>query len=392
LRQQHRLDEAITELRTAIALNPQYVEAYGELGNALDTQGRPDEAIDEFHKALEVNPKYVVARVNLGSVLQDKGQTEQAIQEYRKAIELDPKYAIAHYNLGIALKVSRPDDAIAEYREAIRLDPKYAEAHGNLGNVLAAQGRLDDAIQEFHRAIDADPKLATAHGSLGKALLNQGQFTEARQETQKAVDLLTKADQHYAVAVRQLQRCDRLLALDAKLTQVLTGHAQPADAAERLELAWLCQRSYKQLYVAALRFFEQAFTDQPALADNLQRQSRYDAACASALAGCGRGKDAGNLSEPERTRLRGQALTWLRADLRAWGQQLDKDPDKARPRVAKTMQHWQGDSDFAGVRGPEALGRLPEAERPEWQKLWEDVAALRQRAAEPPKRENSGRP
>ena len=27
------------------------------------------------------------------------------------------------------------------------------------------------------------------------------------------------------------------------------------------------------------------------------------------------------------------------------------------------------------VRGPEALARLPAAERPEWQQLWDDVAA-----------------
>jgi hypothetical protein len=55
------------------------------------------------------------------------------------------------------------------------------------------------------------------------------------------------------------------------------------------------------------------------------------------------------------------------------------------------MQHWQGDTDFAGVRAPEALARLPETERQEWQKLWEDVAALCQRAAEPHKPENVGR-
>ena len=83
------------------------------------------------------------------------------------------------------------------------------------------------------------------------------------------------------------------------------------------------------------------------------------------------------------TRLRRQALAWLRADLKAWSQQLDRDPDKARPRVVKAMQHWQGDPDFAGVRGPEALARLPAVERQEWQTLWEDVAALRRRADAP---------
>jgi hypothetical protein len=47
------------------------------------------------------------------------------------------------------------------------------------------------------------------------------------------------------------------------------------------------------------------------------------------------------------------------------------------------MQRWQDDADFAGVRGVEALGRLPAAERPDWQKLWQAVEELRQRAAAP---------
>ena len=53
---------------------------------------------------------------------------------------------------------------------------------------------------------------------------------------------------------------------------------------------------------------------------------------------------------------------------------------KSRPAVQQTMQHWLDNKDFAGVRG-DALAKLPEAERKDWQKLWEDVEALRQRAA-----------
>jgi hypothetical protein len=37
----------------------------------------------------------------------------------------------------------------------------------------------------------------------------------------------------------------------------------------------------------------------------------------------------------------------------------------------------------------EALGRLPAAERPDWQKLWQEVAELRQRAAAPARPDQS---
>jgi hypothetical protein len=44
------------------------------------------------------------------------------------------------------------------------------------------------------------------------------------------------------------------------------------------------------------------------------------------------------------------------------------------------MQHWLKDSDFAGVRGPEVLAQMPEAERSAWQKLWAEVEELFVRA------------
>jgi hypothetical protein len=44
------------------------------------------------------------------------------------------------------------------------------------------------------------------------------------------------------------------------------------------------------------------------------------------------------------------------------------------------MQTWLEDPDFAGVRGPEAPARLPEAERQAWQQLWADIADTLARA------------
>jgi hypothetical protein len=103
------------------------------------------------------------------------------------------------------------------------------------------------------------------------------------------------------------------------------------------------------------------------------------------LAGCGQGEDAGTLDAKERARLRGQALNWLRADLESWHKLLDKEADRARALIQETMRHWQQDVDFAGVRGAEALGRLPEPERRPWQQLWDEVETLARRTAQPKK-------
>jgi hypothetical protein len=56
------------------------------------------------------------------------------------------------------------------------------------------------------------------------------------------------------------------------------------------------------------------------------------------------------------------------------------------------MRHWLKDDDFAGVRGAKSLARLPKADRKEWQKLWEEVETLRQRAAARPGATSAARP
>ena len=124
-----------------------------------------------------------------------------------------------------------------------------------------------------------------------------------------------------------------------------------------------------------MRFYADAFAEQPKLAEELNSH-RYNAACAAALAGYARGRDAEKLDDKQRAQLRKQAVDWLRAELMAWRERLKKDSDKARPEVEKIMRHWQQDADFAGVRGI-AIEKLPDAERAPWRKLWDDVEALR---------------
>jgi hypothetical protein len=51
-----------------------------------------------------------------------------------------------------------------------------------------------------------------------------------------------------------------------------------------------------------------------------------------------------------------------------------KNP-QGRPAVHQSVQYMLADEAFAGVRG-DALAKLPESERKDWRKLWEDVAAL----------------
>jgi serine/threonine protein kinase/Flp pilus assembly protein TadD len=367
------LDEAVAECRQALRLRKDYPKAHNDLGSALYRKGQLDEAIAEYREAIRLKTDYPEAHYNLGVALHDKGRLDDAIAEYREAIRLKTDFPRAHNNLGFALyRKGLLDEAIAECRQALRLKEDYPEAHYNLGNALRAKGQLEGAIAEYREVIRLKEDFAEAHCNLAGALRQQGEFREALAELRRGHELGSRSPRWRYPSAEWVRQGERLVELDEQLPAFLAGKTRPAGPAERIELAGLC--SLKRFHRAAARFYEEAFAAQPRLAEALGAGHRYNAACAAALAGCGRGQDADQLDGEQRARLRRQALDWLRDDLVAWCRLLDQGPDEARRNVGAKMRHWQTDTDFAGVRGPQALAQLPEAERQAWQKLWDDVA------------------
>jgi tetratricopeptide (TPR) repeat protein len=369
------LDEAIAEYREVLRLEPENAKGHFNLAIVLEKKGQVDQAIREYREAIQLKKDYPQAHNNLGNALIDKGQLDQAIAECREVIRLEKDFPAARYNLGRALHLKgRLDQAIAEYRDSLQINKDFPEAykaHDNLGAALGAKGNLTEAEVESREALRLRPDYPEAHCNLAETLQLQGRFAEALAAVRRGHELGSKQPGWRYPSAEWVREAEELVALDTKLPKILKGEVQPSSSAERIRLAKLCQK-YKKLYFGAARFYIDAFAADPKLAHDLRTQSRYNAACAAALAGCGQGEDATELDEKERAWLRQQALDWLQADLTAWGQLLDREKDKACATLRQTLQHWQQDTDFAGLRG-DALARLPQAEQQPWQKLWADV-------------------
>jgi hypothetical protein len=199
----------------------------------------------------------------------------------------------------------------------------------------------------------------------------------ALEELRRGHDLGSKDPRWPFPSAQWVRECERLVELDGRLPAVLGGQEHLTNTAERVAFAQLCQTPCKKLFAAATRFYGDAFAGDPKLAEDLSAHHRYHAACTAALAGSGQGNGAKTLNDKDRARLRQQALTWLRDDFKAWRNLLEQRPDKTRQIVAGQMQHWLTDPDFAGVRGEQALARLPRDEQQAWISLWADVEQLR---------------
>src|SRR5262249_55582673 len=155
------------------------------------------------------------------------------------------------------------------------------------------------------------------------------------------------------------------------------GEATPKDTSEALELAGTCER--KKLFAAAARLTAEALEMDPRLGDNLSQRIRHQAAGRAVLAGVGQGEDEPRPDEIARNQFRAQARAYFRADLRLYAQRVESGSSFDRGAVVQNIRHWKICPDFAPVRDPNARKNLPDAERKEWQVLWEEVEALLKR-------------
>jgi tetratricopeptide (TPR) repeat protein len=169
-------ERAITHFERALALNPGYVEAHGNLGAVLATRGETDRGLAHLGDALRLKPDYVDGHYNVGLILGRSGKTGEAIAHLAEVARLAPDHADAHHALGFYLAASGDlPGAKAQYRETLRLVPDHADAHLRLGMLLLQEGRPSEAQGHLEAVVRSHPDSALALYHLGLALLQGGQ-------------------------------------------------------------------------------------------------------------------------------------------------------------------------------------------------------------------------
>ena len=151
-----RDDDAVREYRRAIALDPETLKAYEELGRTLADKGGTDEARQTFEEGARRNRLRAVRSelppMDLAMLLRRSDDLAGAEKMFRESIEYNPKFQDAHYQLGLVLKAQKKDgDAISEFQQAVKLQPRYALAWLALGQLLDAQGQTVEALDALTR-------------------------------------------------------------------------------------------------------------------------------------------------------------------------------------------------------------------------------------------------
>ncbi|HMK88288.1 MAG TPA: tetratricopeptide repeat protein [Methylocystis sp.] len=144
-----RREAGLALIDRAIALKPDYAEAYNNRGNALRELKRLEEAAASYDKAIALKPDYVMAYSNRGDVLRELRRHEEALASCDEAVALKPDFAEAFHNRGLILQgLNRLEEAFASFERALALKPGLKHAFGNLADCASKMCQWDrrDAI------------------------------------------------------------------------------------------------------------------------------------------------------------------------------------------------------------------------------------------------------
>jgi adenylate cyclase len=185
----------------AIALDPEYVDAYLELSDTYLHSMRSsspesakqllEQAEELVKKAISLRADHADARAFLGRIYLRKKQFDEAIAELQRAVAMAPNSADVNARLAYTLEnAGRPEESISLYEKAMRLSPVSDSWYvAGLGWSYFGMGHYEEAISALKRYLNHDPENKIVRASLAAAYIMLGREEEARNEAAEVLRL-----------------------------------------------------------------------------------------------------------------------------------------------------------------------------------------------------------
>jgi TolB-like protein/Tfp pilus assembly protein PilF len=136
------------ELRRALELNPNSVDALLEHSFYLALMGRFDGAIAANKQAIQLDPLTPTTTISLGWMYYFTRQYDESIRQLEKALELDPNSPYAYMELAWNYAdTGKYAEAVAACQKALDLLEEDQVLLGSCGRSYAKSGRRDEAFK-----------------------------------------------------------------------------------------------------------------------------------------------------------------------------------------------------------------------------------------------------
>jgi Flp pilus assembly protein TadD len=161
----------------------------------LAAAGRLDEAATQYREALRLDPDDAATANNLGAVLLSLGDTGAAIEHFGTALRLAPDDAQVRNNLALAFhRVGRVDQGIAVLEEGIARTPAAATLLNSLAWIRATTPAAEwrdggEAVRLAERACAlTDGAKSDYLDTLAAAYAEAGRFADAVRTIKRALE------------------------------------------------------------------------------------------------------------------------------------------------------------------------------------------------------------
>ena len=149
-------------MRRALALDPEHVAAYNNIGNLLSSEGRHKEAVAYYSKAISLHPNDAGSRHRLGFAYYALGQIDAAAEVFRLWQQCEPGHPIARHMLAACTGENVPARASDAYVESVfdgfaaSFDAKLEQLSYRAPNLIAeAVAKVAGAPAKHLVALDA---------------------------------------------------------------------------------------------------------------------------------------------------------------------------------------------------------------------------------------------
>ncbi|HDI59905.1 MAG TPA: tetratricopeptide repeat protein [Desulfobacteraceae bacterium] len=179
--------EKITELRQALAGNPECGTTHYNLAVALMGAQQFDEAEQELYRAIDCSPTLAEAYAQLGGLRLREGDLDACLDWNRRAVKARPGFSEGYGNIGfVELQRGNVDAAISALEKAVHFNFRFVQALTTLANAYLMAGRVEDSIATNLKVVKLQPDFAVAHNNLAIAYLEQGNFAKAEEHMRLA--------------------------------------------------------------------------------------------------------------------------------------------------------------------------------------------------------------
>jgi tetratricopeptide (TPR) repeat protein len=184
----------IHHLERATALDPEYPDAFVELGRYYGFMGEPGLARATFERWTRQHPEDADMLINAGLTAFDAADYAQALAFFESALESarddQQKNGARTFRANSLDMLGRYPEAVADYKRVIEYAPDWWEAHANLGICHARNGHSEEAERAFRRGLEDCPGSPEIRDELAAHLLAQNKnLKEALSLAEEAVAL-----------------------------------------------------------------------------------------------------------------------------------------------------------------------------------------------------------